>query len=238
MTPLAHPGKLSLFVALSLADLALTRFLLERQGGGAYEWNPVASWWLARFGWAGLAGFKLGTVLLVAAVSVIVSRRRPLAAGRLLVFGCAALLAVIVHGGRLVPGVHAEAECAEQTDAQAQRLDRQLLRVNAYTNLTYQLGNDLVARRRSLGEAVDVLSAAEKARDPECLRGMALRYPGLTDRELLAVRLIEEACLSATGGAYGSAQVYRELNAQFRACFGRPAPRPALTWDEEVEGPS
>ena len=39
----AHPRKLFLFAALSLADLALTWFLLERRGGGAYEQNPVLS---------------------------------------------------------------------------------------------------------------------------------------------------------------------------------------------------
>jgi hypothetical protein len=237
MTSLAHPCKLSLFVALSLADMALTLFLLGRQGGGAYEWNPVASWWLARFGGAGLAGFKLGTVLLVAALTLAVSRRRPRAAGRLLSFGCAALLAVIAHSARLAPGVHDEANQAERIETRAQRLEQERVRETTFTKLVHELGNDLVFRRRSLAEAVDVLSATEKARDPEWLRRAALLYPGLTGREQLGVRLIAEAALSATGGTHGSGRVYRELNAQFRSCFGRPAPRPALTWDEQVEDP-
>jgi hypothetical protein len=109
MASLPHPRKLALFAALCLADLALTWHLLHRPGAGAYESNPVAAWWLARFGWAGLAGFKLSLVLLVAALSLVVSRRRPRAAGRVLAFGCSALLAVVLYSGLLVRGVEAEA---------------------------------------------------------------------------------------------------------------------------------
>jgi hypothetical protein len=238
MTSLAPSRKFSLFVALSLADLALTRFLLERQEGGAYEWNPVASWWLARFGWAGLVGFKLGIVLLVAALTRLVSRHRPRAAGRILSFGCAALLAVIVYSGLLVPGVYAEAVHAEQLEAQRQLLDRQVVRSNTFMNLTSGLVNDLLSRRRSLGEAVEILSTAEEARDPQWLRTIALRYPNLRQRELLGARLIGEAVFSAPDGGYGATQVYRELDAQFRSCFGRPAPRPPEMEGEEVEDPS
>ena len=237
MTSLAHSRPLALFVVLSLADLALTRFLLERQGGGAYEWNPIASWWLTRFGWAGLAGFKLGIVLLVAALTLVVSRRRPCAAERLLGFACAALLAVIVYSIQLVPGVYAAEHDAEQVEAQAQLLERQRARANTFTNLTSELGNDLVCRRRSLGEAVEILSASAQVRDPKWLRIMTGVHPGYQERELVAVRLIDEAVYCAVGSAYGAAQVYQELNAQFRACFGRPAPQPPVTGDHEVNAP-
>jgi hypothetical protein len=235
MTSLAPSRKLSFFVVLSLADLALTRFLLERQGGGAYEWNPVASWWLAQFGWTGLVEFKLGIVLLVAALTLIVSRRRPRAAGRILDFGCAALLAVIVYSGLLVPGVYAEADHTERLKAERQLLERQLVRSNTFMNLTSGLVNDLLSWRRSLGEAVEILSSAEKARDPEWLRTIAFHYPNLRQRELLGAWLIREAVFSAPEGAYGPAQVYRELNAQFRSCFGRSAPRPPDMEGEEGE---
>jgi hypothetical protein len=229
---------LSLFAVLSLTDLALTCFLVGRSGGGAYEWNPVASWWLVRFGWAGLAGFKLSIVLLVAVLTLVISWHRSRTAGRVLGFGCAVLLAVILHSGLLVPGVLADADHIGRLEGQTQLLDRQLVRASAYSNLIHELGKDLVSGRRSLVEALELLSTAEQAHDPEWLWTMARRYPGLTKRELLAARLIQEAVRSATGGLYESGQVYRELNAQFRSCFGRSAPRPAMTWEEELEAPS
>jgi hypothetical protein len=228
---------LSLFVALSLADLALTRFLLERQGGGSYEWNPVASWWLDQFGWVGLIGFKLGVVLLVAALTLIVSRHRPRTAGRVLGFGCAALLTVIVHSGLLVPGVLAEADYNYRLEAHGRLLERQLVHASTYTNLINDLGKDLVSRRRSLGEAVDVLSSTGKAQDPQWLSSMAQRYPGFSAREQLGARLIDEALIVAPGGTYGLAELYRELNAQFRSCFGRAAPQPTMIYYKEVEYP-
>ncbi len=238
MSALPHSRKLLLFVVLSLVDLALTFFLVGQSGGGAYEWNPVASWWLVRFGWAGLAGFKLSIVLVIAGLTLVISWRRSRTAGQVLGFGCVALLAVIVHGGLLVPGVLADADHVGRLEGQTLLLDEQLVRARAYTNLIYELGNDLASGRRSLLEALELLSEAEQAHDPEWLRAVALRYPGLAKRELLAARLIEQGTRAATGGLYGSARVYHELNAQFRSCFGRPAPRPAMTWDEELEEPS
>jgi hypothetical protein len=87
---------LLLFTALSLADLTLTWFLLERSRGCVYESNPAASWCLARFGLGGLAGFKGGVVLTVAALVLLVARHRPRAARRVLAFASSTLLAVVL----------------------------------------------------------------------------------------------------------------------------------------------
>src|SRR5437588_12828510 len=57
--------KLYLFAVLSAADFVMTWWLLRHGDGVVYESNPVANWWLGRFGWTGLAGFK-GAVALLA----------------------------------------------------------------------------------------------------------------------------------------------------------------------------
>src|SRR5262249_41553021 len=55
-----HCRKLLLFLLLSLTDLWLTWFLVQRSDGAVYEGNPVAAWWLSRYGLPGLALFKGG----------------------------------------------------------------------------------------------------------------------------------------------------------------------------------
>ena len=54
-----------LFIALSGADLFLTWRLLSSRGSAVYESNPVAAWFLGRFGWMGLTAFKAVAVLVV-----------------------------------------------------------------------------------------------------------------------------------------------------------------------------
>ena len=58
-TTLLHPWKLSLFTGLSVTDFWLTWVLLRDAGVQAYEWNPVADWWLSRYDWAGLPGLAI-----------------------------------------------------------------------------------------------------------------------------------------------------------------------------------
>jgi hypothetical protein len=91
-----HLGKLTVYVALSFADLFLTYTLLHKTDG-AYEGNPIANAWLAAYGWAGLAAFKLAAMLLVTAVAVYVSIYRPQIAGRLLGFACCAVAFVVLY---------------------------------------------------------------------------------------------------------------------------------------------
>jgi hypothetical protein len=216
--------KLLLFVALALTDLALTWLLLKQPGGGAYEWNPVASWWLARFGWGGLALFKLGIVGMIGLVSWIVSRPRPRVADRLLTFACAAHLAVIIYSSLLVPRVMAEASQTAQAQALEQQLQLQSRQFQVFRRLLDQLGKDLVCRRRSLAEAVDILSRAAWVQRPQWQRCMALRYPTAAKKELLAVLLMEQAVVSAEASPNGQTDLYPRLEAEFRCCFGRPSP--------------
>jgi hypothetical protein len=88
---------LIVFLALSVADLYLTWRLIQQGDGRLLESNPVASYWLATFGWGGMALFKLVVVALVGAAAWLVARRRPHTGDMILVFACGAQSAVVVY---------------------------------------------------------------------------------------------------------------------------------------------
>src|SRR4051794_8336733 len=92
-----HPRKQLLFVLLSLADLSLTWWLVDRSGGQVYESNPLASWWLRSYGWFGLAGFKVGEVFLVLGLAVVIAHSRVRAGARILEFACTTLGFLVLY---------------------------------------------------------------------------------------------------------------------------------------------
>jgi Domain of unknown function (DUF5658) len=120
---MAHPRKQLLFVLLSVADLTLTWWLLRSSYGAFYEANPVACLLLKHFGWLGLAGFKVGLVLLVLTLVVFIARRQPRVAGRLLAFGCMCLALVVSYSVamHLVTCRAAEELAAEMAQTYAQQ---------------------------------------------------------------------------------------------------------------------
>src|SRR4051812_8045155 len=85
------------FVVLSLLDLGLTWYLLEMQGECFYEANPIAAGVLANWGWWGLAGYKLTCASTVLTAGLIVSRRRPRVARRLLALACPVVAVVVAY---------------------------------------------------------------------------------------------------------------------------------------------
>src|SRR5260370_17556700 len=91
---------IALLLLLNAADFALTRFLCAGETG-VYEANPVAAWWLLNYGWLGLAGFKLATVLLVVGIATLLMRRRPRLGQGVLGLGCAAAAIAVLVGGYL-----------------------------------------------------------------------------------------------------------------------------------------
>jgi Domain of unknown function (DUF5658) len=97
-----HIGKLLLFLLLSICDLVLTRQLVEASSGVITESNPIAQAWLSYFGWVGLALFKGTIVLLVSGVAILLSWRRPRAAGRVLWFACMAVGGVVFYSCSLI----------------------------------------------------------------------------------------------------------------------------------------
>ena len=92
-----HSGKLLAYVTLSFADLYLTYTLVQSSRGAVYEGNPIANAWLASYGWAGLATFKIAAMLLVSGVAAFISLSRPQTAGRLLGFACCAVAFVVIY---------------------------------------------------------------------------------------------------------------------------------------------
>jgi hypothetical protein len=103
MSPNHLPAvRLTLFAVLSLADLILTRLLLDSSHGLVYESNPIAHAWLISYGWVGLAFFKIALMLVVDAVAVFLYFSRPAAARQILNFACVSVGVVVVYSWVLV----------------------------------------------------------------------------------------------------------------------------------------
>lgn len=88
---------LVLFLCLSLADLFLTWKLISLGDGQVLESNPVASWWLATYGWGGMVAFKLGMVLVIGTLVGTIAWRRPRTSELVLVFACGAQSTVVLY---------------------------------------------------------------------------------------------------------------------------------------------
>jgi hypothetical protein len=97
-----------LYTALSAADFLQTYALIE--GGTGHEANPVAAGWLRDYGWAGLAAFKAAMTMTVFGSVLLLARRRPPVAARVLGLGCGVLLAVGVYSRGLLTAEAAEDE--------------------------------------------------------------------------------------------------------------------------------
>jgi hypothetical protein len=239
MVRLGHPRKLALFTALSLADLALTWLLLEQPSRGAYESNPVAAWWLSCFGWAGLAAFKASTVLLVAAVTQVVARHRPHAAGRILTFACLALLSVVLYSGSLLGATTEAGDEADYTFALAKEreLDGLAQRRQVYHSTLERLQEDLAAGRCALAETMEALEETEYVRMGDWERLVGWPYSAPTVRERLAAHVVNSLVRSLSDDPSRASLVAQELDAQFRAAFGRSVPRLPITLDQIGAGP-
>jgi hypothetical protein len=169
--------QLVLFVLLSLADFALTWALIEHQGEGIYEGNPVARWWLAAYGWPGLFIFKAAAVSAAVGLAVIIARHRPRLGDHVLHFGCAALAATLVYSGTLaivrrassdefaLPNVVADPDHVE------------------FLQLLGQLRRDVGSGRCSLRDAARALEETAWAKKPEFSHARRLAYPGRPEGE-------------------------------------------------------
>jgi hypothetical protein len=189
-----YPGRLfsdcGFFVALGLADLLMTCYLLGAAPRLFFESNPFARWWLDRWGWAGLAGFKAATILLTLTALAVVARRHPRVAGHVLCFACVGTALVVIYSGTLafatrgLPQVKALAEQGRQMDAQLRPLQE-------YCHLLSRLSDDVRAGRCSVADAVARLAATEQARNPTWRAQLRRQYPGRSDAECLAASLLQ-----------------------------------------------
>jgi hypothetical protein len=229
MAAVVHPRKLLLFTLLSLSDLGLTLLLLRHGGGAVYESNPVAGWWLAAYGWVGLAAFKAGTVLVVAALAVVVSRSRPRAGGAVLGFGCSALALVVGYscylancGSALAEGEGME-DLATLLQSQAS-IEVELSKGLEYRALLDRLTADLVAGRCCLAEATTQLAGAARARDPNWLHRLREEYGARSDKEGLAGNLIVQSLTQCSDDPAATVRLAHRLRHEFRAAFGPGGP--------------
>lgn len=218
--------KLGLFAFLSLADLGLTWYLLRHSDGAVYEGNPVARRFLLAYGWAGLAVFKAALVLLTAGICLAIARRRPRAAGHVLTFACATLAGVVLYSCSLsVWGRSGEvAEMAGLLEKE-RRLDDKARKGREYRDLLERLAQDLVARRRTLDEAVTVLGQSSNGRDASWLAQLREVYDCRSARESLAANLIQHAVLSRRDVPPLARAIAADLEADFRASYGSSPPR-------------
>jgi hypothetical protein len=220
---LPHPRKLLLFLLLSLSDLGLTWLLLERSGGVIYEGNPVADWWLHRYGWAGLAAFKVLTVLVVVGLTAVVSRSRPSSGGLILSVACAVLALVVGYSCYLVGrGAAREPESAEMASVRAEtaQIDAEWEKSREYSRALQQLSEALADGRCSLCEATAQLGSTRRGQDPAWLDRLHAYLPARTDEECLATGLALHSLLQVRDDPAAAERLAHRLERDLAAQFG------------------
>ncbi len=223
---LPHPGKHLLLALLGLADLALTCALIRNGFGLVYEANPVAAWWISRHGWAGLAAFKVGSLLTGSGLCVVISWRRPRAAGRVLTLGCAATAAVVLYSGHLAVACSGPLDRVRDLREEAARHDRAYFEVLEFYRLEDRLSDDLVAGRLGLSEAVAEMWQAVQAHGQKRLKWIRARHPAPSDDQTLALFLLDRAQFR-----HGEADraLATRLASEFSSLFGAPPPSAGAT---------
>jgi hypothetical protein len=223
-----HPGKLALFGVLSLADLLLTQRLLLASGGQVYESNPLASAWLELYGWTGLAIFKTLAMGLVVGVALYISLHRPRAAGKVLGFACLVTGLVVVYSCHLMGffGHHSSAARADEVlkaEEQGMKLDREIHRERAYSQLLDQVVQDLIANRCTLADGVARLSRSSKGQDPRWLDLLQKTYPNHSEAESVALHLGYHTLVQVHDDPSHWKHLATRLEGDYRASFGNEA---------------
>jgi hypothetical protein len=103
LRPMHAERELKAFIFVSALDIFATYILLRI--GGFTESNPVAAFFLFRWGVKGLVYFKLGMVAFVCILAHVISLQQPQTALRLLQF------ATLVVGGVVVYSVYLFVKC-------------------------------------------------------------------------------------------------------------------------------
>src|SRR5262249_30268105 len=150
-----HAGKFLAFFLLSALDLVLTWSLLRQKDGTFYEGNPLARWWLAHAGWAGLICFKVVVVLITAWLASAISTRRPRVGGLVLSFACSVVGAVVLYSAMLKEAEGRETGAIARTN---QLLDTEIQSARDYLVQLRMLRADLIQGSCTLREAVEQLA--------------------------------------------------------------------------------
>lgn len=221
-----HLGKLSIFAALSVADLFMTLQLVQAGDGQVYESNPVAEAWLTSYGWIGLSVYKALAMLLVIACALYVSVHRPKLGGSLLAFACLATGAVVGYSFYLAhQDDYFRRGTTDDPDVvlcRSQSLAREMDRQRSYQALIAQIGCDLVERRCKLPEAVRYLESCDRARHPDWKSLIQQNHPGWSDDESVAIHIGKHALLSVQHDPKLMEYVADQLQRDFESAYGRP----------------
>jgi len=99
--------EVSWFVLASALDVALTFLVLHYSNSGLthgtfVESNPLAQWFIAHWGFRGMAGYKLLMTLIVVGIAEFVGRQKPMIARILLWGGTIVVASVVIHSVRLL----------------------------------------------------------------------------------------------------------------------------------------
>jgi hypothetical protein len=216
--------KILAFTFLSVVDLGLTLQLLSAGNGTVYESNPLAHWFLTRYGWAGLAVFKAALVAVVLFLSVAISLSHPRAARTVLSFACVALVPVVIYSSALASCLklcprEAENQLVAQIWSRDSALTAEIDQTRDYAVLMTRLTNDLAAGRCSLAEGVQALQALDRAHDPRWLVLLHKLFPGKSDEACLAGNLVTAVLSDHDQGPEARARALR-LAADLPATYG------------------
>jgi hypothetical protein len=114
----------------------------------------------------------------------------------------------------------------QDLEAQSRELDRQLQSTDAHRELLDRLSADLIAGRRSLPEATDLLADFSRQRTGEWLRGVGRRYPGRSEKAAVAGALVYFTLFGLREDNPKEEATARRLAANYRSCYGIPLTLP------------
>lgn len=97
--PMAAQDELVLFVLVNALDVFMTYWLLQHEG--FTESNPVALFFIHRWGPKGMIYFKFGMVAFVCVIAHIVGQQRPELASKFLTLGTLIVGGVVVYSAML-----------------------------------------------------------------------------------------------------------------------------------------
>src|SRR5207244_4029031 len=107
----------------------------------------------------------------------------------------------------------------------ARQLEQKSAASKTFHELEIRLGKDLLAGRRTLTEAVEILAETDYAKDPRRLRWRRQVYPGCSLKACLAAGLIQGTLESLDGMVgRGSGKVAQKLAADLQLAYGIPLP--------------
>jgi hypothetical protein len=107
-------------------------------------------------------------------------------------------------------------------EAESRELDRQLQSTDAHRELLDRLSAELIAGRRTLPEAADLLADFSRRRTGEWLRGVGRRYPGRPEEAAVACALVYFTLVGLHDGNPEEEAAARHLAAEYRARYGIP----------------